>query len=381
MTLRDDRLRQAQPCNNSPIPRSPPAPTMPNHNTPAPSLNLKIPSLHDSLPLSARLYLPPAYTRPHRPPTTWARRLAIVAHPYAPLGGSYDDRVVLRLVALLLSLDWVVATFNFRGAPGAVGTTSWTGRAEVADYTSVAAWALAYVQNLPGGDAAVTLLLAGYSYGSLVASRLPGTEGGIVPLLGREGSESEFAVALREARESAKRWWDSHGATRTSYSGERTEVVDGVQVTEAPSLSKQSMRVVSRYLLISPLLPPVSSFLLGFGSGSWVGWAKGMVGMGHHGRHHHDRHGGQGAVDGAGDGGSGGFGIEESGVPVLVVYGDGDTFTGVKKYRRWRERMMGASTSWSGVEVEGAGHFWHEEGVMEELEGAVRMWVGEGLAD
>lgn len=355
---------------------------MPHISAPAPSLNLKIPSLHDSLPLSARLYLPPTYTRPRRPPTTWARRLAIVAHPYAPLGGSYDDRVVLRLVALLLSLDWVVATFNFRGAPGAAGTTSWTGRAEIADYTSVTAWALAYVQSLPGGDAAVMLLLAGYSYGSLVTSRLPDTESGIVPLLGCEGSESEFAVALREARESASRWWDSHGATRTSYSGERTEVVVDSQVTEAPSLGGERARVVSRYLLVSPLLPPVSSFLLGLGSGSWVGWAKGLVGMGHHGgRHHHSRRGGRGIMDGAGDGSSGGFGIEESGVPVLVVYGDGDTFTGVKKYRRWRERMMGVSTSWSGVEVEGAGHFWHEEGVMEELEGAVRAWVCQRSTD
>lgn len=357
---------------------------MPHRSTPAPSLNLQIPSLHDSLPLSARLYLPPSYTRARTTSTTaWPRRLAIVAHPYAPLGGNYDDRVVLRVVALLLSLDWVVATFNFRGAVGVVGKTSWTGRAEVADYTSVVAWALAYVQSLPGGTGEVALLLAGYSYGSLVASRLPATETGIVPLLGGEGSD--FAVAVRAARESARRWWDSHGGGRTSYSGStkgRAEVLTAVEegTPSSPSSETQAgerCRVVSRYLLISPLLPPVSSFLLGFGSGSWAGWAKGLVGMGHHHHHRHQRHGGQAAVDGAGDG-SGGFGIEESGVPVLVVYGDGDTFTGVKKYRRWRERMMGASTSWSGVEVEGAGHFWHEEGVMEELEGAVRTWVGEG---
>lgn len=365
---------------------------MPHHSTPVPSLNLQIPSLHDSVPLSARLYLPPSYTRTRTTTTTattttaWPRRLAIVAHPYAPLGGNYDDRVVLRVVALLLSLDWVVATFNFRGAAGEVGKTSWTGRAEVADYTSVVAWALAYVQCLPGGTGTVALLLAGYSYGSLVASRLPVTETGIVPLLGEGCGGSDFAVAVRAARESARRWWDSHGGGRTSYSGStrgRAEVLEAVEGASPSEMqAREKCGVVSRYLLISPLLPPVSSFLLGFGSGSWAGWAKGLVGIGHH-QHHrrHQHHGGQGAMDGAGDGSGGGvgFGIEESGVPVLVVYGDGDTFTGVKKYRRWRERMAGVSASWSGVEVEGAGHFWHEEGVMEELEGAVRTWIGVGV--
>lgn len=91
-------------------------PTMPHRSGPTPSLNLQIPSLHDSLPLDARIYLPPIYTTP-TPSTPWSRKVAIIAHPYAPLGGCYDEFVVLRLAAALLKTGWVVATFNFRYCP------------------------------------------------------------------------------------------------------------------------------------------------------------------------------------------------------------------------------------------------------------------------
>jgi alpha/beta superfamily hydrolase len=59
------------------------------------------------------MYLPQAYTQAT---TTgrWSRKLAVFAHPYAPLGGSYDDHVVLSVVKLLLREGWVVASFNFR---------------------------------------------------------------------------------------------------------------------------------------------------------------------------------------------------------------------------------------------------------------------------
>lgn len=37
-----------------------------------------------------------------------------MAHPYAPMGGSYDDRVVGMVVEEFLKLGWIVGTFNFR---------------------------------------------------------------------------------------------------------------------------------------------------------------------------------------------------------------------------------------------------------------------------
>ena len=39
---------------------------------------------------------------------------AVVAHPYAPLGGNFDDRVVVNVVKVLVQNGWVVGTFNFR---------------------------------------------------------------------------------------------------------------------------------------------------------------------------------------------------------------------------------------------------------------------------
>lgn len=37
-----------------------------------------------------------------------------MAHPYAPMGGSYDDRVVSIVVDEFLKAGWIVGTFNFR---------------------------------------------------------------------------------------------------------------------------------------------------------------------------------------------------------------------------------------------------------------------------
>ena len=39
---------------------------------------------------------------------------AVFAHPYGPLGGSYDDLVVLAVTETLAKEGWVVGTFNFR---------------------------------------------------------------------------------------------------------------------------------------------------------------------------------------------------------------------------------------------------------------------------
>lgn len=46
--------------------------------------------------------------------TRMGKKVAIIAHPYAPLGGSYDDPVVGNAGAEMLALGWVVGTFCFR---------------------------------------------------------------------------------------------------------------------------------------------------------------------------------------------------------------------------------------------------------------------------
>jgi alpha/beta superfamily hydrolase len=359
---------------------------------PAPSLNLQIPSYLDAYLLDARVYLPASYTAP----TTqhWHRKLAIIGHPYAPLGGSYDDHVVLEVVKTLLRAGWVVSTFNFRGAHGK-GRTSWTGKLEVKDFVSVVVWCLAYVQLLPppvilapassprlsapasplrgfpegkevvvekaeeqGEEEEMELLIGGYSYGSLIASLTPPVLDILKLLEAPPPCTPAFAKALLTAKESARKWLDTHSNTRTSYSGtfNRAAVHAAIQREENRKLECEQVhhgidkkwKVTARYLLVSPLLPPISSLMMGFpGVKAWSL--------------------GRGSVD------EGEKGIEAVDARVLAVYGDGDTFTGVRKYRKWREKMEGER--WKGVEVGGAGHFWREEGVMGVLVGEVEEWV------
>ena len=81
---------------------------------PEPALSFTLPSLHDGLALACRVYHPPALDPVPRPALQWAGHTAVFAHPYAPLGGSYDDPAVETVAATLLRLGFLVVTFNFR---------------------------------------------------------------------------------------------------------------------------------------------------------------------------------------------------------------------------------------------------------------------------
>lgn len=86
-----------------------------SHSLGNPSLTFTIPSLHDDIDLNCRIYNPPSETLlPSEFEPRWQARGAIVAHPYAPLGGCYDDRIVLAVVQECLNKGLVVGTFNFR---------------------------------------------------------------------------------------------------------------------------------------------------------------------------------------------------------------------------------------------------------------------------
>lgn len=80
---------------------------------PRPDLSFTLPSIHDNTRLDCRVYHPPYHSEPMG---TSQRHAAVVAHPYAPLGGSYDDPIVCLLAKTLLDVGFVVATFNFRYA-------------------------------------------------------------------------------------------------------------------------------------------------------------------------------------------------------------------------------------------------------------------------
>src|SRR4051794_37249873 len=83
---------------------------------PEPALTFTLPSLHDGLTLDCRVYHPHSLSASPTSPA-WRKHGAIVAHPYAPLGGCYDDPVVDTIAGTLLQCGFVVGTFNFRSDP------------------------------------------------------------------------------------------------------------------------------------------------------------------------------------------------------------------------------------------------------------------------
>lgn len=71
-----------------------------------------IPSVADDMPLDCRVYHPKNL---HTLITTpKGAKGAIIAHPYAPLGGCFDDPIVLSVTETLLDEGFIVGTFNFR---------------------------------------------------------------------------------------------------------------------------------------------------------------------------------------------------------------------------------------------------------------------------
>lgn len=114
---------------------------------PDPALSITIPSVHDDTTLECRIYHPQSLTANPRAPA-WRKHAAILAHPYAPLGGCYDDPVVETLAATLLRQGFLVGSFNFRGAGNSGGRTSWTSKAERSDYMSFVGFVYYYVHYL-----------------------------------------------------------------------------------------------------------------------------------------------------------------------------------------------------------------------------------------
>ena len=81
---------------------------------PDPTVTFTVPSIHDSIDLECRIYHPEAAHSVGSSGQVWQKRGAIVAHPYAPLGGCFDDPVVDLIGGQLLEQEYVVGTFNFR---------------------------------------------------------------------------------------------------------------------------------------------------------------------------------------------------------------------------------------------------------------------------
>ncbi|ORY19817.1 Alpha/Beta hydrolase protein [Clohesyomyces aquaticus] len=428
---------------------------MSGHRAPEPHYSLTIPSIHDDTTLNCRIYHPQAVSKPRaqylEEATSWRTRGIIMAHPYAPMGGCYEDRVVGIVVEEFLALGYFVGTFNFRGAHGSKGRTSWSGRPELDDYTSFAGFFIHYLchlhpfpapdSNFPPDSSPASpqtptrkrpelastptppleihqppaIVLGGYSYGSLILRHLPAILSLLnlfsAPADGCAASEillrahklsdqsnlewiniardhlrqnstttaprkkshepkSSLSVAMggeetsptvrrssREIRRSIDRGGEAGGRSSGSL-GRRMRSLSHLRRRNSTPPSgnpgareRRELGVVVpevRYLLISPLMSPLSTMAAtGLGHKFW----------------NRAREAGPDVL------------VQH---PALAVYGDRDGFTAANRVRQWIERLRNEPVSkFKAVEIENAGHFWHEHGVEGELREALKKWGAE----
>ncbi|KAK0337307.1 hypothetical protein LTR91_004333 [Friedmanniomyces endolithicus] len=420
---------------------------------PEPAYSFTIPSVEDDTTLECRIYHPAGLGKTLLHHNTNSLRGAIFAHPYAPLGGSYDDPVVLPVAAMLVETGYVVGTFNFRGAGGSHGKTSWTGKGEVEDYCSVVGVVMHYLRtlqhsarqgsellspvmsaderNVSGakgshGERPLSILLGGYSYGSLVLARLPpiqamqqrfeeatmGTAAAEIVQRARtlakqtlKAVEDERQHDLKASRERGAIPEDApsspvrHGRTfPVLIGGEETDSADrrrsrdtprsmdlvrksvdfpkrlkahmrhGSALQEGHPLSEgdkchpptgiggggdgsSPLLVNAHYLLVSPVLLPLTTNIAPPGPPAPQ--------LGLRGR--------------SADSKAGALFLQHA---TLAIFGTNDTFTSNRRLRAWAtktEREAARNFEWQAVE--GAGHFWREEGAVQKLRERVTKWV------
>ncbi|KAJ5128797.1 hypothetical protein N7476_007414 [Penicillium atrosanguineum] len=334
-------------------------------NKTGPTFSFSIRSVYDDCKLQCRLYLP-GWVRNIESAPAWSIRGAILAHPYTALGGTYDDEVISLLGGELLQEGYIVGTFNFRGAAPSEGRSSWTGRPELGDYAAFYGFMLLYLHRVKDGlhgllsgqgrqdhtlsptasaDRNVHLILGGYSFGSLIASHAPTLD--VMIDLCRTGTGipgTPFYEIGRKARKIA-------ATTIRDLAPANPELQSH---PEHPDQIELSVETCISYLLVSPLRPPVSSLLTGF---------RGLS---------------------LNVGGTSAPQARPAGRPAdqlcahrtLALYGDRDEFTSVRKLRSWSAELgrMPQSRFQSG-EIQGAGHFWREQGVESEARRVLREWL------
>ncbi len=100
----------------------------------------------------------------------------VIAHPHPLYGGDMDNPVVVRVAEVCAELGLATLRFNFRGVGGSTGRHD-DGRAEQLDMEA----ALAAVRAVVAEPAGV--VLAGYSFGSVVAAKVALRDRGLGGLL------------------------------------------------------------------------------------------------------------------------------------------------------------------------------------------------------
>jgi hypothetical protein len=299
----------------------------------------------------------------------------------------------------------------------------------VADYATVAGFLLQFLRRLQpappttvvstddegrkvdddGEDDRMDVVFAGYSYGSLITTRLPDPTALLAPFStlapGREAREVATRARLfaedanrgalrppsrasgrrRSHHQRGKRSVDSTaagtaddagggaggGAAAAAGAAEAAHVGDAQRRTEpkgepastpsdrpapaapppnaAPPLpaSISPHTVAAHYLLVSPILPPISTLtaLPPLLDASDAGDEAAHL------QKFRDR-------------------------PALAVFGDRDVFTSARRLTAWCEERGRTNARFDWREVPGAGHFWHERGAMGEATLRIKEWIG-----
>ena len=256
------------------------------------------------------------------------------------------------------------------------------------------------------------LILGGYSYGSLITTHLPSTkillEEFAIAKKGSAIAEIRFrALYLSNQRNrEAQQHYESRrgrslrvhdsfrsGSHSMTMGGEETEPgirrpsresrrsVDMVRRSMDHSRRKLGLRTKSSdgelpsplleeqlptvhldtpqtcYLLISPLLPPISMFITMF---SKFGHAKEKTSL-IQARHNLSLSHTQELLLSSAS---------------LAIYGDSDFFTSQNKLRKWAERLAQQPASkFRFREILGAGHFWAEDGVEAQMKKTISSWI------
>lgn len=247
--------------------------------------------------------------------------------------------------------------------------------------------------------APISLLLGGYSFGSLILARLPPIPRIVARFESAERGTAASEIFLRARtlakqtpQEAQTRPSTSRGrgltvdqppgsptsrASPVTVGGEETDPSErrksrdtkhsaefirevphkiksrirkhsGAQHTERPltasTLNPAQPMVAVAYLVISPVLVPFSTTLLPPG----VSLSNQELGL---------------------------FPVSN---PTLAVFGSADTFSSSKKLRQWAEGLATVSSKhFQWEQIDGAGHFWREQGVMRRLQSRIAGWTTE----
>ena len=241
----------------------------------------------------------------------------------------------------------------------------------------------------------IDLVLGGYSYGSLIVTRLPPMQD-ILRSFQDPAPDTAMSDVIQEASqlavetrsnllaisrgesglstaspisEGSKRVsrspvvYGGDGAHRKSRESNRvsneglarpsSDDAQSIKQSSYPDSGKEDNEHLQRfqvqYLLISPLLPPVS-FLLNPSVDSVFG------GLGRSTELIND--------------------ATLTSHPTLAVFGSDDLFTSASKLQAWTKKMQIASGGlFEWLEVDRAGHFWREHGVEDEMKERIARWV------